>query len=183
MSQSTASTPRGAGATTGPYPDLEALADTLWSERHVVEYLLFKLVTAKLLLAAQERRFVATALDEVERIIETLRSAEVQRGSALEAVAADWGTDAEELTLAELAARAPAPMDAVFRDHQEAFARLASEIEETANTNRQLASAALGEVRATIAALAGPTGASTYTAAGRHHSDSVAGPVRLDEVL
>lgn len=182
MSQTPVSPATAAPNGGGPHANLEALADTLWSERHVVEYLLFKLVTAKLLLAATERRFISTALDEVERVIATLRSAEVQRAAALEAVADDWGVDADDLTLAELATRAPAPMDSVFADHRDAFDRLATEIEDTANTNRQLASAALGEVQATIEALAGPSGPRTYTAAGRHDADSTR-PVRLDEVL
>lgn len=163
-------------------PDLEGLADTLWAERHVVEYLLYRMVTAKLLLEASERRFVSIALDEVERTLETLRTAEIQRAAALEPVARAWGYQPETLTLRKLAEEAPAPMDAVFRDHHEAFMELASEIEETATTNRRLASAALSDVRQTLDALAGPPAASTYTAAGTPDR-AVTRPAQLDEVL
>ena len=141
-----------------PSDELEGLADTLWEERQVVEYLLFKLVTAKLILAADERRFVASALEEVDRIGPTLRATEVQRAAALDAVAGTWGVAGDDLTLHELAERAEEPMASVFRDHQVAFAELASEIEETARENRQLACASLAHVRETIDALAGPGG-------------------------
>lgn len=163
-------------------PDLEALADTLWAERQVVEYLLYRLVTAKLILEASERRFISLALDEVERTVETLRAAEIRRAAALEPVAAAWGHQPEALTLRTLAEEAPTPMDAVFRDHHEAFMALASEIEETAAANRRLASAALTDVRETLDALAGPPAASTYTAAGTPDR-AVTRPVQLDEVL
>lgn len=162
--------------------DLEGLADTLWAERQVVEYLLYRLVTAKLILEASERRFVSVALDEVERTLTTLRSAEIQRAAALEPVARAWGYKPEALTLSKLAHEAPPPMDAVFRDHHEAFMDLAAEIEETAATNRKLASAALSDVRQTLDALAGPPAASTYTAAGTPDR-AVTRPVQLDEVL
>jgi hypothetical protein len=161
---------------------LEVLADTLWAERRVVEYLLYRLITAKLLLEASERRFVTLALDEVESMLGMLRSAELRRAAALEPVAQAWGYDPEALTLTELAQQAPPPMDAVFRDHHQAFMRLASEIEDTAATNRKLATSSLADVRQALDALAGPPVASTYTAAGRHDTAPVR-PVRLDEVL
>lgn len=162
--------------------DLETLADTLWAERRVVEYLLFKLITAKLVLAADERRFVTSALEEVERMVQTLRGTEVQRAAALDRVARHWGVPSEDLTLRELAERSPEPMAGVFRDHQEAFAELAAEIEDTARENRKLASAALSHVRETIDALTGPPAPRTYTATGRHDT-AIGAPVRLDEVL
>lgn len=161
---------------------LEALADSLWAERRVVEYLLYRLVTAKLILEASERRFVGLALDEVESMLRTLRNAELRRAAALQSVAHDWGLDSDELTLRKLAEHAPPPMDAVFHDHWEAFMGLADEIEHTAATNRRLASAALTGIRESLDALAGPPAAATYTASGRHES-TVVRPVRLDEVL
>lgn len=162
--------------------ELEALADTLWAERHVVEYLLFKLITAKLILAADERRFVTPALDEVERMVTALRSAEVRRASALATVARAWSVNVDALTLSELADRAPEPFGAVFRDHRDAFQSLASEIEATAQENRKLASSSLTHVQETIDALAGPPAGHTYTASGRHDATTTSA-LRLDEVL
>lgn len=161
---------------------LESLADTLWAERHVVEFLLFKLVAAKLILAADERRFVTPALGEVERVLQALREAELQRAATVAGLAADWGVDTDELTLAELASNAPEPMRSVFRDHQEAFLALAREVDETAAANRRLATAALDHVQQALDALTGPQQGHTYTADGRPDTP-VRAPTRLDRVL
>lgn len=169
-------------STSAPTRDLEVLAGTLWDERHVVEYLLFKLVTAKLVLAADERRFVALALDEVERVLRALRDAEQRRAAAVAVVAANWGVPTDDLTLAELASRAPASYRSVFADHRDGFAKLAVEIEETAATNRRLASTALTHLRTSLGSLTGPAVGQTYTAEGRPDL-RVTTPMRLDQVL
>jgi hypothetical protein len=161
---------------------LEALADTLWSERHVVELLLYKLTAARLFLAADERRFVPVALDEVERVVDLLRAAEGGRTAALAAAAPELGLAPEEVTLAELATSAPEPLRSVFADHREGFATLTAEIEETAALNRRLASAALASVQQALDRLTGPALVTTYTAQGRHDVAAPT-PVRLDRVM
>ncbi|HEY8339184.1 MAG TPA: flagellar protein FlgN [Egibacteraceae bacterium] len=165
-----------------PSERLHALADTLWAERHLVELLLFKLVTAKLLLAADERRFVTLALDEVGRVLDSLHEAEQRREEAVADVAAEWGVRTDELTLTELARRAPEPLRTVFADHATAFLDLANEIDETASTNRRLATATLSHVHASLDALTGDSSTTTYTADGRHGATTAA-PLRLDRVL
>lgn len=161
---------------------LESLADTLWAERHVVHYLLFKLVTARLILAADERRFVAPALDEVERMTEALRESELRRELALAEVADEWGVEPAELTLSDLAERADEPMRSVFAEHREAFLRLAEEIDATAADNRRLAGAALEHVQQSLDTLTGPARGQTYTPQGRPDAPATA-PTRLDRVL
>jgi hypothetical protein len=153
---------------------LERLADSLWAERHVVDLLLYKLLGAKYFLAADERRFIALALDEVERAVQMLRAAEAQRSAAIADVAAAQHCDPATLTLGLLASRSPEPYRSVFAEHREAFAALAAEIEETATTNRRLASTALGLVARTLDALAGAPVTTTYTAAGRHQQTAPA---------
>ncbi|MGI8574222.1 MAG: flagellar export chaperone FlgN [Egibacteraceae bacterium] len=135
--------------------ELEHVADTLWAEYHIVEYLLFKLVTAKLLLAADDRRFVTPAMDEVGRALITLREAELRRMEALLPMAESWGLPAVELTIADFTMRAPEPMATVFRDLQKALCRSADEIEETAATNCRLASASLAQVHSSLHDLSG----------------------------
>ncbi len=161
---------------------LELLAETLWAERHVVELLLYKLTSARLILAADERRYVALALDEVERCVDLLRGAEDRRSEAIAAVAQAFGLMPEQVTLSELATSAPEPLRTVFADHQSSFREMAAEIEETAGTNRQLAGAALSSVQQALDSLAAPAFTSTYTAQGRH---GVAAPsaVRVDAVI
>lgn len=161
---------------------LEDLADMLWQERHTVELLLFKMITAKLLLAADEHRFVSAAIDEIDEVVTSLRAAESRRGDALQALADRLEVPVEDLTLAEIARLAPVPMDAVMRDHRDAFLRMTAEIEETAAANRQLASGALGRVRQSLDALTGTEPVTTYNAAGRTEP-SLASPLRLDAAL
>jgi hypothetical protein len=163
--------------------DLEALADCLWAERHVVEYLLFKLITAKLVLGAEERRFLPLALDEVDRVMVALRHAEQRREEALAEIAAAWRVPVSELTLTELAARAPEPMRSVFLDHQDGFRKLADQIEQAATTNRRLATGAVNHVQSTLEQLTGPAVSTTYTAAGRADVGSPPAPTRLNWVL
>lgn len=139
--ESSAVPPATAGA---PPTNLEALADDLWSVRHLLERLLFKLVAAKLLLSTGECRFVASALDEVDRVGTVLRGAEIKRAATVEAVATTWKVPPDALTLHELAARAPAPMDAVFDDHRDALASITAEIGDTAAACQRLAAAARG---------------------------------------
>jgi hypothetical protein len=161
---------------------LQALTDTLWSERQVVELLLYKLVCAKLLLAADERRFVAMALDEVERVVAALRETEVRRSMAVAQVAAGWGVPVDDLTLGRLAREAPEPWREIFRDHHEAFGALAREIDEAAEENRRLASAGLGRIHETMDMLTGQPAQGTYDAQGRAHATAT-GPVRIDAAL
>lgn len=161
---------------------LEALADTLWAERHLVEFLLYKLTVAKLILAADERRFVSVALSEVERVMAGLRDAEERRNEAVAAVAADWDRPLRELTLSVLAEEAPEPMRSVFADHREGFLELSTEIEETAAENRRLASGALNTVQRALDALTGEQTGPTYDAAGRQRPGQ-AGPTTWDQAL
>jgi flagellar biosynthesis/type III secretory pathway chaperone len=161
---------------------LQRLADTLWSERHVVEFLLFKLTSAKLLLAADERRFVALALDEVERVVGTLRETELERSIAVEEVARHWRVRADDLTLARLATTAPEPWREVFADHQRAFDELTREVEEAAAANRSLASAGLARIHQTMDMLTGQQEPGTYDAYGRHQAVAT-GRTRLDAAL
>jgi hypothetical protein len=169
--------------TADPAAGLEALADTLWAERQVVEFLLYKLVTAKLLLAADERRFVSHALGEVERVVGALRDAELRRSVALEQFARERRMRPDDVTLDWLASHTPPPWREVFTDHRDAFGTLAAEIEETSAENRHLASAGLSQIQQTIEELTGPqTASGTYDANGRARPMTV-GPVRLDSAL
>jgi hypothetical protein len=125
---------------------------------------------------------VTLALDEVERVVTALWSAELRRSQALAAVAEGWRVPQAELTLAELASRAEEPMRSVFLDHQEGFRKLTGEIEETAAANRKLAGAALAHVQETLGSLTGPTVNTTRTASGRADLQTPA-PTRLNWVL
>lgn len=148
---------------------LEELSRRLWDERRVVTYLLFKLTVTKLLLAADERRFVPDALKEVERTVELLRDGEMMRDAVVRDLADVWRIDPERLTLNELTRRAPPPFDHVFNEHRTAFEGLSAEIEQVASQNRSLARTDLDEVQGTLDQLTGASdvSVSTYDARGQ----------------
>ncbi|MEX2504211.1 MAG: flagellar export chaperone FlgN [Egicoccus sp.] len=163
---------------------LEELSRRLWEERQVVTHLLFKLTVTRLLLAADERRFVPNALEEVETAVEALRQGEYRRDEALRTLAALWTYDPVELTLGELARRSPSPFDHTFAEHAVAFRNLAAEIEQVARENRVLANGDLQVVAGQLDQLSGPQVpvASTYDASGHLDANGGVG-ARLREVL
>lgn len=165
-------------------PALEELTDRLWDERRIVMYLLYKLTVTRLLLAADDRRFVPEALEEVERTVELLRQGEQHRDAAVRRLAGLWQIAPVELTLEELTHRSPPPYDHTFREHLDAFRELAGEIEAVARENRSLAMSQLDHVSSTIEQLTGverPKPA-TYDASGRLDGSSAVGG-HLREVL
>jgi hypothetical protein len=165
-----------------PAGGLRELMERLWAERHLLEFLLFKLVVARLVLAADARRFVTPALGEVEIAIERLREVELLRATALSRVAEDWGIPPEELTLGYLAEHAPEPEATMFAEHHEAFLELASEIEEQAAENRRIATAALRHVRDNLDMLVGGQIGTTYAPSGRREVVQTS-PRRVDRDL
>ena len=156
--------------------------ERLWVERHLLEFLEFKLVAAKLFLGADVRRFVAAALSEVEHVVEQVRMAEIGRGIAVARVAEDWQVPAERVTLGYLVSHAPEPAGQVFAEHREAFLKLTTEIEDLTVENRLMAQTALDHIRQTIDVLVGAEVGTTYGATGRR-ADIQAAPRRLDRVV
>lgn len=168
---------------TVPPVDLQRLAETLWEERLVVEQLLYRLTCAKLLLSADEQRFVTRAIDEVEDEIARLREVELLRAGVVQEVAEAAGGSMTDLSLGDLARDTPGPWPRVFGDLRTAFLGLAEEIEATTAVNRALASQALTRVRDSIDALSGAdTTATTYTADGLTSAPTGI-PLHLDRAL
>ncbi len=124
------------------------LVQTLWYERRLLEFLLFKLVSANLVLSSADRRFVGPAVDEVEQVLARVRRAEADRTRAVHRLARAWGESVEHLTLEELAGRADPPFSQELHDCRLAFGRLVDEIDAVAQANRRLATVGLGDLRA-----------------------------------
>jgi hypothetical protein len=161
---------------------VDALVDTITAERHVVDYLLFKLITLKLLFVADERRFIERAANETERVIDSLRQAEQRRDAAVALVASEWDTPADELTLSRLAREAPEPTAKLFRDLQRSLISLADEIDGVLDDNRRLAEGGLGDVQTLLDAVAGSPAGDIYTDTGRRHRVRTQ-PMQLDRTL
>jgi hypothetical protein len=159
-------------------PHLVQLADTLWYERRLLEFLLFKLVSANLVLTSGDHRFITPAIAEVERVMEAVRTAETDRNRVLEQCARALQVTAETLTLGYLSEHAPGSLRDDFADHRTGFMELVNEIESLTRENRRLAGVNLGDLRSTL----GLTSNLTYDAAGRRGSADQ-GPTTVDRIL
>ena len=157
---------------------LARLADTLWYERRLLEYLLFKLVSANLVLIADDRRFVGPAVAEVDAVMAEIRKAEAQRSEVVAAVADDLEVPPAEVGLAFLVEHAPDSLRATFEDHKMAFMNLVGEIEVLTKENRRLATVGLDGIQGTL----GFAGGDIYDAAGRA-TRTPDHPVRVNRVL
>jgi hypothetical protein len=159
-------------------PNMARLADTLWYERRLLEYLLFKLVSANLVLIADDRRFVGPAVAEVDAVMEEIRRAEAQRSEVVAAVAAEIGVPPAEVGMPFLVEHAPENLRATFEDHRVVFHNLVGEIEVLTKENRRLATVGLDGIQGTL----GFAGGDIYDAAGRA-TRTPDQPVRVNRVL
>lgn len=154
------------------------LADTLWYERRLLEYLLFKLVSANLVLIADDRRFVGPAIAEVDAVMAEIRKAEGQRSEVVAAVAREKNVSPTDVGLAFLAENAPSSLQATFEDHRKVFHELVGEIEILTRENRRLATVGLDGIQGTL----GFAGGDIYDSAGRA-TRTPDQPVRVNRVL
>lgn len=116
---------------------LSELSDVLWTERNLLELLLFKLEEEQLVLTSGRTRWLGHATREVETVLEQIRDAELGRSVESDAVALELGL-APGSGLAALAEHAPAPWDELLRAHRDAFVTLTTEIAQLADGNREL---------------------------------------------
>ena len=154
------------------------LADTLWYERRLLEYLLFKLVSANLVLIADDRRFVGPAIAEVDAVMAEIRRAEEQRSGVVADVAREFSVTPGAVSLAFLVDNASDSLRATFEDHRAVFMNLVGEIEILTRENRRLATVALDGIQGTL----GFAGGDIYDAAGRA-TRTPDHPIRVNRVL
>jgi len=162
---------------------LAALADTLHGERQLLEHLLFKLVEARLVLAADEARFVPQAMREVETVVEKVRFGENHRRQAVRRLAEAIGEPEDRITLTFLVSWAPEPYRTMFAEHRDHFRRLTTEVEQASADNRRLANLAVQNLSDTLGTLLGAPDAGVYTSQGTRVSGVGVMPTQLDQVL
>ena len=140
------------------------LSASLWRERELLELLVFKLTEEQLLLTSGKARWLQYATQEVEQVMNKLRTAGLARSIEVSSLAEDWGVD-ENSTLRELTMHST---DDTWRDiltaHLVAMTELTREIQELRDLNVQYLRTA---IRSTQEALAQDGSASgTYDAKG-----------------
>lgn len=141
----------------------ENLSSLLWLERDLLDLLTFKLEVEQLLLTTGKSKWLQNASLEVERVVTKLREAGLARVVATSAIAIEWGV-AEDATLSQLAAAAPAPWGELLLAHLEAMTAHTTQIKNLRDENEQYLRAAARSAQETISTLLPDTG--TYDAHG-----------------
>ncbi len=123
------------------------VASLLWTEREILERVLFKVVEEQLVVAAGHTRWLPSTNREIEAALGDLRRTEVERATEVDAVAKQLDLP-PACTLTELAHAAPQPWDEIIREHRVALVGLMSEINAATSETRRLLDAggrAVGE--------------------------------------
>jgi len=135
---------------------LPEVSTVLWTERELLELLLFKLEEEQLVLASGRARWLAHTTREVEMVLDQIRRAELSRAVAVDELAAELGLPAGP-SLTALSAAAPSPWDEMLLDHRRAFLSLTDEISALSRTNRELLGATARTSREALLGLTGDT--------------------------
>lgn len=132
---------------------METLATLLQRERLLLELLVFKIIELRHLLVAGDARFLGWAAEEVERSVEAVRLAELERASLVQELARTLLADAdadpvadEAAVLARLAETAPEPWASAFAEHREALVGLVGEVADNLAAARRSADAGAAAV-------------------------------------
>lgn len=147
---------------------MQELSSVLWRERELLDLLLFKLEEEQLVLAAGRTRWLPHAAREVEAILESVREAELLRAVVADAAAESLGLE-HNPSLRALAEATEEPWRTILLDHRDAFATVAAQVSEMADTNRELLTAGYQAAQATLLALS--DGPGTYAADGSAVTD------------
>lgn len=147
---------------------MQELSSVLWRERELLDMLLFKLEEEQLLLAAGHTRWLPHAAREVETVLESVRETELLRAVVADAAAESLGLQSNP-SLRALAEAAEEPWRTILLDHRDAFASVAAQVSEMADTNRELLTAGYQAAQATLLSMS--DGPATYGSDGTAVSD------------
>jgi hypothetical protein len=147
---------------TQAFADLSA---ALWRVRELLDLLTYKIEVERALVETGRAPWVPRATQEIERLMNQVREADLLRAIETAPVAEALRLDGRA-PLGEIVAAAPEPWDHVLADHQQALLAATRELTEAAEANRQLLAAGYRSVQDTLAQFTGSAAAATYTATG-----------------
>ena len=158
------------------------LAKTLGLERNLLEYLLYKLVAARLLMVGNDSRYIMQSLVEVEDALDRVRDVGARRQRQLIRIGTDLGIEPMALTIDRLGEMARPATRFMLYELKHDYVRLAHQIDQLSRDNKRLADLALGTTTEALKNLAGAPSGLTYDEhGGSHHVQPR--PVSLDEVI
>src|SRR5215211_4954460 len=104
----------------GGHVDYQHLSTLLWREQELLDLLLFKAEEKQYLILTGKTRWLARIAHEIEVVLDQLRTLEVERAAATEAIAGRLGLGSNP-SLRQVAEAAPAPWNDLFAKHHEAL--------------------------------------------------------------
>ena len=145
--------------------DYQHLSTLLWREQELLDLLLFKAEEKQYLILAGKTRWLSRIAHEIEVVLDQLRTLEVERAAATEAIAGRLGLDANP-SLRQLAEKAPAPWSDLFTKHHEALLVLVTDLRSLSDHNRELIEGGLAVIGDALLSVRTPS-AGTYGSTGR----------------
>lgn len=145
--------------------DYQHLSTLLWREQELLDLLLFKAEEKQYLILSGKTRWLARIAHEIEVVLDQLRTLEVERAAATEAIATALGLDSSP-SLRQLADAAPAPWGDLFAKHHEALLVAVTELRGLSDANRELVEHGLAAISDALLTVRAPS-AGTYTQSGR----------------
>jgi hypothetical protein len=140
------------------------LSASLWRERELLELLVFKLTEEQLLLTSGKSRWLQYATQEVEQVMEKLRTAGLARSVEVASIAEEWGVD-DSATLKELTLHSTdEAWRGILSSHLTAMTQLTREIQELRDLNVQYLRVAIRSSQEAMAQDGSPSG--TYDSRG-----------------
>jgi hypothetical protein len=161
--------------------DYQHLSTLLWREQELLDLLLFKAEEKQYLILTGKTRWLARIAHEIEVVLDQLRTLEVERAAATEAIAVKLGTGANP-SLRQVAEAAPAPWNDLFAKHHEALLVLVTDLRSLSDTNRELIEGGLSAIGEALMSVKTPS-AGTYGSTGRNTDGGSHRAVTLDGIL
>src|SRR3954470_20429532 len=149
----------------GGHVDYQHLSTLLWREQELLDLLLFKAEEEQYLTLTGKTRWLARIAHEIEVVLDQLRTLEVERAAATEAIAVRLGLGANP-SLRQLAEKAPTPWNDLFAKHHEALLVLVTELRSLSDANRELIEGGLAAIGDALTSVRTPS-AGTYGSTGR----------------
>jgi len=150
----------------GGHVDYQHLSTLLWREQELLDLLLFKAEEKQYLILTGKTRWLARIAHEIEVVLDQLRTLEVERAAATEALAQRLGIEANP-SLRQVAEAAPAPWNDLYAKHHEALLVLVTELRSLSDSNRELIEGGLAAIGDALNSTRPAAAAGTYTHNGR----------------
>ena len=160
--------------------DHQHLSTLLWREQELLDLMLFKAEEKQYLILSGKTRWLPRIAHEIEMVLEQLRTLEVERAAATEAIAGRLGLEANP-SLRQLADSAPAPWSDLYAKHHESLLVLVTELRTLSAANKELVDGGLSAISDALLSVRAPS-AGTYTNSGRAASNAYR-PVSLDGAM